>query len=217
MNWNDWEFVWRRQPLPAGKNADLDVLLRTFEAKRLKTARMLFLRDVMEAAAGVLVAAALAGIWISRGPSAWPIGAAMVLVLGVSGCFVRERLRAQQHRVSPHASLRVKIEAELAELRHQRLRLRRIWLWYLGPIGAAIGIVFATLVARTSPYSPLRDPVIVTGFGLFFTACLIFAWLVNRHAARTQLDPRIAELEKLHQAVLSESPPVYPSNSDHRA
>ena len=73
MNWNDWEMIWRRQEKPVGAAADVAVLKQTFEEKRRKLARNLFVRDVAEAAAGVFVSLVLAYLGWHLKKIAWPI------------------------------------------------------------------------------------------------------------------------------------------------
>lgn len=201
MNWNDYEAIWKRQPLPIGAGADLAQLHATYEAKRRKMAATLLVRDLTEAGAGLLGAAAFGFIWWKTGPAAWPMGLAIGLILGVTGFFVRERFRARRLRVGDDAPLLVRIEADLAELRHQHRLLRTIWRWYLGPISTAVLICHFTLYFQKP--EPQRDPVIGAGFVMFYALCFWFAWWLNHQAARKQLEPRLAELEKLHQDLLA--------------
>lgn len=201
MNWNDYEAVWKRQPLPVGAEADLSQLHATFETKRRKMAATLMVRDLAEAVAGLLVATVLGFTWWKLGPSVWPLGLCIGLVLGVSGFFIRERFRARQLRLGDEAPLLARIEADLAELRHQHQLLRSIWRWYLGPIFACVLIGHLTLHFQIP--EPQRDPVISAGFVGFYTLCLWFVWWINRRAVRQRLEPRLAELEKLHRDLLA--------------
>ncbi len=199
MNLHDFEAVWKRQELPRGAEADLATLHATFATKNRKLAATLLVRDLAEASAGVVGALAFAFIWWKHGRAGWPIGVAIVLVLGVTGFFVRERIRAHGRRLGADAPLLTKLEADLTELRHQRRLLLAIWRWYLGPIGAAVAIVTLT-IAHSRPYV---DGIFLGGYftfsGLLFWA---IAWM-NRRAVRKQLDPRIAELEKLKADFIS--------------
>lgn len=205
MNWNDYEAVWKRQKLPVGVEADLASLQATFEAKRRKMTAVLLVRDWLEIAACVVVAASLAAYWHKIGRSAWPIGVAILLVLNVAVVFLRERRRARRTHLGSDASLRKKIEADLAELRHQARMVRRLWLWYLGPCAAAMSIQAWVIVSHTLSWDPLRNPlsfVLIVGF----IACVCgFAWVINRRAVRLRIQPRIAELEKLRQALLEQN------------
>jgi hypothetical protein len=202
MNWNDYEAVWKRQELPVGASADLATLRKTFEARRRKLHGALLVRDLSEAGAGLLVCIALGFIWRKIGLTGWPIGLAMALILGVSGIFVRERTRARKLRLGEDATLMAKIEADLAELRHQRHLLHTIVGWYLGPVFVSILIVHFTVALHTPPWAPQRDPVFGAGFVGFYVLCLWFIWLINRRAVRKQIEPRLEELEKLHRDLL---------------
>jgi hypothetical protein len=203
MNWDDWEMIWRRPQLPLGAAADLASLRQNFERTRRQTAKALLARDFLEAAAGVIVTGALGLIWWQQGKAGWPIALAMALMLGVTGVFLRERLRTQRSRLGPDASLLAKLDAEIAGLRHQRQMFLHVWQWYLGPIAAAIGIVFGTLIRNRPPWDVGRDPLFIGGFSLFFAFCVWFAWEINRRAVRQRLELRIEELEKLRRDVIA--------------
>jgi xanthosine utilization system XapX-like protein len=210
MNWNDYEEVWKRQALPVGATADVAELRHTFEAKRRKLAATLLVRDALEASAGLLVAGVFAFVWWHMGKEGWPIAPAIVLLLGVTGFFVRERIRTHRQRLGPEASVLAKLEAELAELRHQRRLLLDLWAWYLAPCAGAI-VCFGLAVIRKMIldlppgfFTKLLDhPLLVAGI---LGYCVVFLPLLfwgiramNRRAVRKNIEPRIEELEKLRQ------------------
>ncbi len=216
MNWNDYEAIWKRQALPVGATADVAELWHTFEAKRRKLAATLLVRDVLEASAGLLVAGVFAFVWWHMGREGWPIGVAILLLLGVTGFFVRERIRTHRARLGPEASVLAKLEAELAELRHQRRLLLNVWAWYLAPCAGAI-VCFGLAVMRKMIldlppefFTKLLDhPLLIAGIVGY---CLVFLPLLfwgvsamNRRAVRKNIEPRIEELEKLQQEL---QPPV---------
>ena len=200
MNWNDYEAVWKRQELPIGATADLASLRETFETKRRKMAATLFARDILEASAGIFVSVALGLAWWQLKKGGWPIGLAIALTLGVTGFFIKERLRAHRNRLGPEASLLDKLDAEIAELDHQRRLLLGVWKWYLAPLAAAIAIVVATIRYNRQPWE--RDPVFLACYGVFCALLFWGVWALNRQAVRRQIDPRLAELEKLRHDIL---------------
>lgn len=203
MNWNDYEAVWKRQELPIGAAADVAQLKATFETKSRKLAATLLVRDLLEAGAGVIVAMAYSFFWWQIGKVGWPLSVAIVLILGVAGFFVRERFRARRNRVSPDAPLLVKVQADLAELCHQRRLVIKLWYWYFAPCAAAMAIQYTVLFQMAPPWSLIRDPIFILGFGVF-PVLLIFwlVWILNRQALRKRIDPRLAELEKLHRELV---------------
>ncbi len=209
MNWSDYEAIWKQQELPVGTGADPAALKATFETKRRKLAATLFVRDIVEASAGVIVAAAFALKWWNQGKAGWPISLAIILVLGVTGVFIKERIRTHRLRLGAEAPLMARLEAEIAELRHQRRLLLSVLTWYVAPCVGAILIVLGTgaLNARTDALAPrwlFEGPVL----GAYLASVGGLAWFaqwLNRRAVRKQIEPRLAELEKLHRDLLSSS------------
>lgn len=205
MNWNDYEAIWKRQELPVGTGADPAALKATFETKRRKLAATLFVRDTVEASAGVIVAAVFALKWWNQGKAGWPVSIAIVLVLGVTGGFIKERIRAHRLRLGADAPLMARLEAEIAELRHQRRLLLSVLTWYVPPCVGAILVVLATGVLN-APTGALADHWPFYGAYLALLGGLVwFVHWLNRRAVRKQIEPRLAELEKLHRDLLSSS------------
>ncbi|HEY5078483.1 MAG TPA: hypothetical protein VII43_01495 [Opitutaceae bacterium] len=202
MNWSDYEAVWRRQEPPVGADADLSALRPTFESKRRKLHGAILVRDYAEAGAGLFVSAAYAFFWWQIGKSGWPMAIGIVLILGVSGFFLRERLRVRRVRLGADASLLTKVDFDIAELRHQCRLIRTLWAWYLGPCAAAIAIQVGVIYRRTAPWDPLRDPWVLLGFAAFFAIILWIASAMNQNALKKRLLPRLEELEKLRRDLL---------------
>ncbi len=207
MNWNDYEAVWKRQPLPRGAAADLAELHATFETRHRKLAATLRVRDWSEFTACLAGVAAYVYFWKKTGPAAWPMAGAIFLILCVAAFFLRERRRASRRRLGADAPLLAKVEADLAELSHQRHLLRDLWGWYLAPVAGAIAIHFWVIIRRAPAGSPLHEPPVVAGFGLFFATAIWFAWFINQRARRKRIEPRIAELEKLRHDLIASSIP----------
>lgn len=204
MNWSDYEAIWKRQELPVGAGADLATLQRSFETKRRKLARGLFRRDVVEAVAGVLVAGVFAYTGWQMGRAGWPIALAVALMLGLTGFFIRERVRSRSHRLGVDAPLLAKLEAEIAELRHQRRLLLHVRRWYLAPCIAAAAIVACTALVHAP--IPLAPKLLAGTIMLLLLALTYWSvWALNRRAVRRQIDPRLEELETLHQSLVSPS------------
>lgn len=213
MNWSDYEAVWKRQELPVGVTSDIATLKNTFETKRRKLATALIVRDWAEASAGILVSLVYARIWWAIGKEAWPLAIALILILGVTTFFVKERMRTHRNRLGAHATLLAKLSADIAELHHQRHLLLTLWWWYLGPIALAIAL-FAFTVLRVAVIqlppellaTLLGQPFIwgllavtVVGIGLL----LWFGWVMNRRAVRKRIEPHLDELEKLQRSLLT--------------
>jgi len=199
MNWNDYEAVWKRQELPVGVEADLANLKNTFETKRRKMAAALLVRDWLEIGACGVVVVSYGFYWRQIGPAGWPMGVAIVLILGVAAFFLRERLRARSRRLGVDVPLVTKVEADIAELRHQCRLIRSLWVWYLAPCAGAMAIHCWMIIQRSPAWSPLRHPLGMFCIGIILAATIGFVCVINRHALRKRLEPRLAELEKLHR------------------
>ena len=205
MNWNDLEVIWRRQEPPVGASADLAHLRETFETKHRKMAVALAVRDWSEAGAGLVGSAAFIFIayelW-HHGKIFWPVTIGAALTLGVTSVFIRERLRARRQQLGADAMLRAKIEADIATLQRQRRLLDNVVAWYLAPLFVAVLTVIATFYMNAKPWEPTREPWFVGGFIAFQALLFVGVWALNRHAGRTQIDPRLAELEILRREFL---------------
>lgn len=211
MNWNDYEAIWKRQPLPVGETANLAELRATFETKRRKMAVTLLVRDLIELLACAFVLWAQIRYWKKIGPTGWPMSIAILMILFVAGIFIRERLRARRSRLGADASLLAKVEADLAEQRHQRHLLLRVWAWYIAPCAVAILIHKSVLLSHAGERDP-RSFVI----SVIFTAALCWlVWALNRRAVRRRIEPRIAELEKLHRDLLDNNGGESPALPHH--
>ncbi len=200
MNWSELTAKWNQQSAPAFSRAELTALETSFESERRRLASRLFWRDIREAGASGLASGFLIVVAVRWGRAAWPIAAAAAVGLGVAAFFVRERLRVGRARRGPGAPLLAKLEADLAELRHQRRLLTHVGRWLLGPIVTswAVVVVAAVIIA---PGHGSNHPLFLGGY--VAVSFLVFwgVWIVNRQAVKRSIDPRIAELEALKRDI----------------
>lgn len=208
MNLNDWDFVWRRQELPVGPEADIAQLRQSYEAKSRKQARALLVRDLTEASASAFLAIGLSKEAM-HAKSAWLVWLAVAILLTIGGVFVRERLRARRLRLDSSAPLLTKLEADLAELRHQHRLISRVGVWYFGPLAFVMVLVGAAKVMNLTATEQLmlEDPFTLACLGGYLALCLILfigGYAINRRAVRKRIEPRIAELEKLQHELMSQ-------------
>lgn len=203
MNWNELKSTWAVQPSPALENSGLGPMQK-FERSSRKLARTLFRRDWIEAAAGVVLVVHYARQWWRFGPAYWPYGLAILIIVGITVFFIRERIRTRGLRLGPDTPLLAKLDADLEELRHQRGLLRNVAIWYLAPLTLAATITQGTRV--------LNQPEILHGRSLahfWLVHVLVFAiagwgvWRLNRRAVRKKIEPLIIELEQLRANLLS--------------
>jgi hypothetical protein len=216
MNWNEWEMIWRRQKTPVGAGADLALLKQTFEEKRRKLRRTILLRNVSEGATGLTLFTLLAYIGTHAGVGGWQMWTGLALLLGVSLVFVSDFVRAQCSRIPGDATILAKIDAEIAELRHQRRLLARVGLWYFLPMAASFVLIvsaWAARIGRGIPPHMLRDslgtPTIVIWLVLTLAitgAATAWVWREQVKSIRTRVNPRLEELNKLREDFLISQP-----------
>ena len=194
MNWNELQQLWQTQqpvaPPPAWNPAE-------FERQRARLARTLARRDWLEAGVGIAVAIFFAATLVPLGPAAWPGWISVALILGVSAIFIRERRRARRSAPPPEAPLLIKLEADIAELRHQCRLLHTVALWYVLPLMLAMVFLFwGVTAALPAPLPPLWSwRVGLFGLGMLgFSAVIVW---INREAARTTLEPKLRELNSI--------------------
>lgn len=205
MNWSDYEAVWKRQEPPVGAAADVASLRTTLETKSRKLHATLLVRDLTEATAGVVIAVAYAYFWWKVGKMGWPLGIAIILILGLTAFFLRERLRARRLRLPTEAPLLAKVDADIAELRHQRHLVLNLWYWYLGPCAMAMALQGYVIYQRAKPWDLIHGSYGLAGLVASGVLTFWFVWFLNRQAVRKRIEPRLAELEKLRHDLLSPS------------
>jgi hypothetical protein len=194
MNWTELERAWQ-DALPRYQAPTWDV--GRFEQQHRRLARTLARRDWLEAGVSFAVAAVFTAVLWPLGPKVGPAWGAVVILVVMGLVFVRERRRARALRPDPGAPLRERIEAEIAELEHQRRLLGSVLWWYILPFLAVVGLllwgVHAALPGPVTSEAWLR-------IGGFSAVCLglsgVIVWL-NREAVRRSIEPQLRDLERL--------------------
>lgn len=196
MNWNEIEAAWQAQ-LPQFSPPAWS--LAEFEDQRRRLARRLAWRDWSEAGASLVVAGVFgATLWLFAADD-WRGWLAVVILLGIAVKFARERRRAARARVQPEASLLVQLEAEIAELRHQRRLLQDVARWYLLPIMAAMALFGWALVRSIAAAGVAVEWSPLMLIGLASLALAAGVWWLNRFTVRTWIEPQLAARERARE------------------
>jgi hypothetical protein len=213
MSWNDWEAAWRRQEPPVGATADVETVKQSFEANRRKLARTVLMRNVIEGGTGIVLTPVMVLITLHYGGAGWPLAISTALLFGVTCVFIVDLVRSFRRRVGPGASMLAKIDAEIAELRHQRRLISTWWAWYLVP-GVAAGVIGLVTLGRLN-YGE-SPPGFLTNL---LTTPITLAWIIvlvaipsyflcgvwrDLRKAIKNVQLRLDELEKLRRYLLSE-------------
>jgi hypothetical protein len=216
MNWNEWEMIWSRQQMPVGAGADLARLKQTFEAQRRKLRRSILIRNISEGATGLALSALVVFISAHAGVGGWRMWTGLALLLGVSLVFVFDFIRALRSRLPGDATILAKIDAEIAELRHQRRLLARIGVWYFVPMTASLVLIvsaWAARIGRAIPPGMLHDalntPTIIIWLVSTMAitgAATAWVWREQVKSIRTRVNPRLEELKKLRDDLLIPQP-----------
>lgn len=213
MNLSDYEAVWKRQELPQGEAADLIDLKQTFETKRRKMEHTILLRNSFEGVGGIAASLGFGLLTWRLGLIDWPIVLGLLLIAGVSCVFLHDWWRFRRARLGPEASLLAKLKANIVELRHQRRLVAHMGKWYLTTYTVAIlllGYGLSQQVGRGAPsgflITLLTTPSTATYIVILLVipiAATVWWWRDVQKGIRLRIDPRLAELEKLHRELVS--------------
>jgi hypothetical protein len=213
MNLSDYEAIWKRQSLPVGTATDPGELRATFEAKRRKMEGTILLRNYIEGVGGIIASIGFGWLTWSMGLFGWPILLGLTVIAGVSCVFLYDLWRFRQRRVGPEASLLVKLEANITELRHQRGFISHYAKWYLTAYGTALLLLVYGCWQKVRHGAPpeylvtlLTTPITAAWISILLVVPIgatVWWWVDVQKAIRLRIDPRLEELEKLHRELLA--------------
>jgi len=199
MNWNEIEQLWRGQTPAAAPAAIPD--LPTLEARQRQLARSLSRRDWLEAGTALAVAGVFAAVAAVTRLPVLPVGLSIGLLVLLAGFFAKERLQARRQRPRAEVPVRDRIQAEIQLVRRQRRLLQGVLWWYLLPIAAALALFFSAVVMAAPPAIQAALVPKLCWFGVVYAAFLVFVWWLNQRAIRTELQPRLRDLERTYEAL----------------
>lgn len=202
MNWNDLNSIWRSQQDRVFSEADFASLQKTVETKHRQLARTLFWRDIRETAACLFVTGVFGYRWVQGDLAFWPFVVSVTILLGLLVFFIKELVRARRNRVRPDASLLAKLDADIAELKHQRYLLLNVATWYLAPVFVSWAIVVVSSFINDSAQHRSHP----LSFAIYVVASLLLGWgiwALNRYVVRKSIEPQLKETEKLRSDFLS--------------
>lgn len=150
--------------------------------------RTIFWRDAREWIATAVVEGVLLLFIFSRLSVHWLLlGAAVLVCLPMTYATL---LRRQRPGPDSYRSLTDHLRGSIASVQHQIGLLRSVHWWYLTPCALGILLVF---VDRRQWERGLIHTVFFFGFGI---ALFVGIWMLNQHAVRKDLEPRLRKLEE---------------------
>ncbi len=152
--------------------------------------KTIFWRDVREWAATIFVAGVFLFYAFYRPAIHWlPVGAALLACLPMTYVAITRRKRPA---AETSRSLADHLGESIASVRHQVRLLRSVTWWYLAPL--ALSLLLIHLDAAKSGRVHFDGRLLLgtaVGVAVFFGV-----WKLNQRAVRTDLEPRLRELEK---------------------
>lgn len=199
MSFEELQLAWQhdRTATPIAK-MDYSTLNQV-RADSRRFSRMIFWRDVREVVASLLIAFVFGSVaWAahSEGAISWPAWISAALGLGVGVYFLIDRL-IMHRRARPQGDvLCVEIDRAADSVRHQIWLLRNMFWWYMLPIILST-LFFALQVTIGTPEgTSIWVKVLIWAFVLGPSVWVDrWIWNMNQKAIRTELEPRLAELE----------------------
>lgn len=199
--WNELGASWREGGSSSSSSPSSfeGVDLAAVRARSRAFARRVWLRNLRETAAGVLVAAAGVAI-ATHAPTTLGMLGGVAMVLGAVGVSLVIALGARNRRApEPSAPTREVLAHERGELERQARLLERVWLWYLAPLLPSVALIYAEALIRALGHAgPARTVGVAMSLGMFAVS-LGFFFLVGRLNARAARELR-ARMGKLPES-----------------
>ena len=204
MNFEELQNAWQADAATSRPIVDAHLLAAVRQGSRTFS-RQIFWRDVREIAASFVVAGVFGKVALdaqAEGATAWPAWVAAILPLGVAAYFLIDRYFMHRRATPQGDTVVAEIERAAAAVRHQIWLLRNVLWWYILPL-ALCSIMLGVQVIL---YGPDNFPtwarwtigaLVLLPTGLFDW----WIWKLNQNAVRTELEPRLAELEQQRDAL----------------
>ncbi len=183
MMLEDLKQQWRREIVE--RRPPVEEEIARVRARAAQMHRAVRMRDRLETAVALLLLPVFGWLAFATRFEVSRLGA---VIIAISCIVIPLRLRAAQ-RSAPDFSLSLKamLHADLESAQAQKRLLSSVIWWYAGPLWLGVTLFVV------GPLS-LWPAVVAILLSTVFMG--LIAWL-NRAAVRTQIDPRIAELEAL--------------------
>jgi CubicO group peptidase (beta-lactamase class C family) len=191
--------VWKTQSSPARLTVDADVLLRQLERNKQHFEAVVFWRDVREVGVALLMVPIL--LWMGlKAQLPWTFYLMIPAMLWIAAFMLVDRMRQKRRQARPGDPLRDCLERSLARVEHQIWLLRNVFWWYLLPPGAAAAVFFGQCIwLAWSGGWGVR--LLMTGVIVVVVAVFWSVYLLNRHCARKDLEPRRWELQAMLESL----------------
>ncbi len=192
MKPDKYQQAWQKHSSETRVTVDAGLLLKEVQRNQRDFRAMIFRRDVIEVAVGLL----MLPYWFYAGITKslpWTWWLTVPAIVWCVGFFLVDRMRHPQTPSDPGEPLLNCVKNSLTQVEHQIWLLRNVFWWYLLPFTISILAFFAQVSLQSS--KNWLEALGVGGFLLVFLVALYsFIDYINQRAVRLQLEPRRQEL-----------------------
>lgn len=188
--------AWRSQEIQQ-VTIDVESLLDLMKRNHREFQSMIFRRDVIEIGTGLAMTVLFTVFALDSGSWSWFVMAAACLFVALFMLIDRR----QQRRRSPSnvETLATWLERNQSDVEHQIWLLRNVFWWYLLPPLIGFTCVYGYYIWQAIQAGAAYSSVTAVLVALFVGTCVFLygVYLLNQRAVRTELLPRLEELQRL--------------------
>lgn len=190
--------AWRAQDVQQ-VNVDVELLLSLVKRNGREFQSMIFRRDALEIGTALVLTGFFVNLGVAR--KSWPWFVMAAACLFVAAFMVLDRYRQNRKSASPAETLTAWLENSRSNVEHQIWLLRNVFWWYLLPPLIGMMAVFGHALWLAPGINSFVTLAPFLG-GLAIVSIVFYGvYLLNQRAVRTELRPRLEELDSLAESL----------------